>query len=183
MNMPSGIYEGNRFMWFLESVRPLCAFDRMQGRTEPLGCTQQSLLTNVRPLKLSAVRGTCSHCGQKLARVFAHHMNRGLISALWKLYQAGGGPIRISEIGLTAGAEFNNFQKLRYFRLAGQGRRGQWVLTRDGADFLRGQLSVPKTVWTRTGKVVEQSIERVFIHEVWAGWIWPEDFAREAIPA
>jgi len=107
-------------------------------------------------------------------------MCKGLVSALWKLHQAGGGPIRISEIGLTAGAEFNNFQKLRYFSVVVQVGRGQWKLVDLGADFLRGQASLPATVWTKGGRVVERSQNRVFITDVMPGWQWPEDYSREA---
>jgi hypothetical protein len=131
-------------------------------------------------MKLSAVRGTCSHCGQKLPVAHKHTMTKGLVSCLWKLFYAGG-PARLSEIGLST-TEFANFQKLHYFGLIAHaaGSRAHWILTNDGADFLRNQLSVPNAVWTKNGKVVERSTKRVFIIQVDENWKWPEDYAREA---
>lgn len=49
-----------------------------------------------------------------------------------------------------------------------------------GADFLRGQASLPSTVWTKGGRVVERSEVRVFIADVIPGWSFREDYAREA---
>jgi hypothetical protein len=100
---------------------------------------------------------------------------------LWKLFQVGGGPIQLSEIGLT-NSEFANMQKLAYFGLAVRIGRGKWLLTRDGADFLRGHASMSETVFTRMGEVVDRSEKRVFIKDVIPGWQWPEEYAREAVP-
>lgn len=45
--------------------------------------------------------------------------------------------------------EINNFTKLRYHGLAAKAdRRGYWLLTTRGGQFLRGELSIPETVIT-----------------------------------
>jgi hypothetical protein len=56
---------------------------------------------------------------------------------------------------------YNNFQKLRYHGLIAQARRNgvklrdEWVITRNGWAFLRGELSLPKYVTVLDNHLVE----------------------------
>ena len=63
--------------------------------------------------------------------------------------------------------QFTNFQKLRYFHLAlPLGGHNEWILTRDGTEFLQGRKKVPKFVITRNAQVIRKSSDLVFVQEV-----------------
>lgn len=68
---------------------------------------------------------------------------------------------------------FNNFQKLRYHGLITPVRdnnnkriKGQWLITRNGWAFLKGQKDLPKYVLVKDNHIVERSTERVTLRNV-----------------
>ena len=106
----------------------------------------------------------CPACGQKIVE-YKHGLNRTLISCLWHLGSAGG-RARLDKMGLD-NTQFTNFQKLRYFHLVvPTGQHSEWQITRDGVEFLQGRRRIPRFVITRNARVVRQSEELVFVHEV-----------------
>lgn len=128
---------------------------------------QPSLLTGVRPLSGACERGTCSACGQNLPRAFKHTLSKGLIGCLWKLYHSKR-PCQLRDVGLTT-TEFANFQKLSYFRLAWSSGDG-WELSARGLLFLGNRIEVAKHVFTKAGKVVEQSQQLIRVSDVDENW-------------
>ncbi len=91
----------------------------------------------------------------------AHRLLSGHVSALMKLRKAvlhyGRNEIHIrKQMADCLGApfqltkdEWSNFTKLRYHGLAAKTeRRGYWLLTKRGGQFLRGEISIPETVIT-----------------------------------
>jgi hypothetical protein len=79
--------------------------------------------------------------------------------------------------------ERNNLTKLRFnAMIAKSGKKGYWLLTRRGSQFLRGKISVPREVLTWRNQVVDYSPLRVFVKDVLANSEipeWPESFAFE----
>ena len=57
---------------------------------------------------------------------------------------------------------YNNWQKLRYHGLiAKTDKRGEWVITKNGWAFLRGDISLPSYVLIKDNHITERSEERV----------------------
>jgi hypothetical protein len=83
-------------------------------------------------------------------------MNRALAIGLTRL-EAAGGRANLADLGLTRN-QIDNFQKLRYWDLVlqvsvdGVRKRGVWEVTPKGAEFLRGDLRVPRAVFTYRGE-------------------------------
>jgi hypothetical protein len=107
----------------------------------------------------------CPHCGAAMNE-HRHVLSKAIVGALRKLY-AKGNATNLRELGLTRN-EWDNFQKLRYWGLVYQvkieGRRqnGVWWLTKRGGLFVRGELAVPKRVWTYRGERIRYEGEDVF---------------------
>lgn len=146
----------------------------------------QPLLQNLFPLP-GGQRRCCSHCHQRLPVAHAHILNEVLVSGLWKLYNAGGGPCQLNELRLTT-SEHGNSNQWQWFGLAvkvekNEKRTSKWLLTQTGRQFLRGEISLPRKVWTlRKGNEIEV-VDRegsITLKEV-SKEIWERvDYARSA---
>jgi hypothetical protein len=71
---------------------------------------------------------------------------------------------------------WHNFQKLRYHGLitpirddAGNRIKGQWLITRNGWAFLRGEIKLPAYVMVRDNRVIDHSNDLVELRNVNAG--------------
>ncbi len=71
---------------------------------------------------------------------------------------------------------FHNFQKLRYHGLvtpvrdaAGGRIKGQWLITRNGWAFLRGEIELSKYVLVSNNHIKDRSEEKVSLRNVNAG--------------
>ena len=120
----------------------------------------------------------CETCGSPL-RKYSVPLSLGIVQALIKFHKA---VVRANlnkihlqhDINLTKN-EYNNFQKLRYHGLVvkykedGEHLAGYWLLTRRGADFLRGDIMLPKSVQVFNNKLVGKSAEVVSIKDVIKG--------------
>lgn len=57
---------------------------------------------------------------------------------------------------------YNNWQKLRYHGLiAKTDKRGEWLITKNGWAFLRGDISLPSYVVIGDNRITEHSDERI----------------------
>lgn len=96
----------------------------------------------------------CPHCGAKMNR-YRHVLNRGLVSSLIKLAQAGG-QAKMSSLDLSYN-ERNNFQKLQYFGLIrkNEDMAHVWIMTDKALNFLRAGLKIESVVWTFRSKLID----------------------------
>lgn len=116
----------------------------------------------------------CEHCGASLKK-FWHKMTPGLVNTLVMVYkevnEKGENRIHKNDLKLTHG-EYGNFQKLRFhaliakYKVNGEWRRGEWLLTRRGAEFLKGETTIPDRVQTFRNKVTAHGGEQVSIAQV-----------------
>lgn len=116
----------------------------------------------------------CPHCGASLKKYW-HRLTPGLVKTLVKFYQ---GVCNKSENKLTKDdlelthSEYGNFQKLRFHALIakvkvdGHWDRRTWLLTRRGADFLKGRIEVPHRVQTFRNEVIGHDPRTVFVKDV-----------------
>jgi len=98
----------------------------------------------------------CPYCGQSLRRNW-HRITSGLVHALVKAYvlvcSSGTNHFTKSQLTLSHN-EYGNFQKLRFHGLIakyeekGEKKRGEWLITRRGAQFLHGEIRIPLRVLT-----------------------------------
>lgn len=135
----------------------------------------------------------CPHCHGS-ATMYWHRLTPGLVNALVKLRAAVHEHQRNNidihhEMELTT-TEAMNWTKLRFhglvakYKVDGQVQRGQWVLTKRGAQFLRGQLTVPARVKTLNNHVIGRDTETLTIKDVLGHTPKFEDFhtiEREAV--
>lgn len=112
----------------------------------------------------------CDHCGASMVE-YRHRLNKGLVSALAKLYRAGGAA-HIREIGLTT-SEFCNFQKLKHWGFVEKSNTedqvrigGSWSITREGANFLLGRITAPSIVWTYRDVAIRFESRYIFAKDV-----------------
>jgi hypothetical protein len=76
------------------------------------------------------------------------HYGRNEIHIRKHMADCLGAPFQLSK------DEWSNFTKLRYHGLAAKcDRRGYWLLTKRGSDFLKGEVSIPQTVVTFANRV------------------------------
>ncbi len=99
----------------------------------------------------------------KEVKTHKHVLTPGLVKTLVKFYKAccaGNNEVNPATIGLST-TEYNNFQKLRYFglvakvKVAGIHKKGYWLTTHRGAEFLKNRISLPKYVYTRNNHLVD----------------------------
>lgn len=121
----------------------------------------------------------CKQCGASMKK-FWHRLTPGMVGALEKagkyVYQhknefhprkdlVGGSQFTI--------VEYNNFQKLRYHALVakvkrrGILRRGYWLITKRGFDFLAGKVKIPDKVQTFRNRITAYSSRKVFVQQVY----------------
>ena len=130
----------------------------------------------------------CPHCGAKMEE-YVHRLTPALVTSLRVLEKAGGGPIKLRDLGLTH-SQWDNFQKLRYFELVrkvlnedGKRRGGFWVMTMRGRAFLNGSVSVFPRVWTYRGERVRYEGVPIRVTDVTGPhYQQRDDWAAEARP-
>ena len=99
----------------------------------------------------------CAHCGASM-KIYKHSLTIGIVETLKKVALAiktkGENDIHLQkEVELTNN-QYNNFQKLRYFGLVhhvkkdGKVKAGRWLITRNGWEFLKGNMRIRR--WTKT---------------------------------
>lgn len=121
----------------------------------------------------------CPHCGASL-KMFWHRLNGGMVSALVKFKRAVIEKDRnslhlykdlVGENRLTT-QEQMNWTKLRFHGLVakckedGARKRGYWLLTKRGNDFLAGKIQIPKKVQTFRNKITAYDDEYVTVGDV-----------------
>lgn len=116
----------------------------------------------------------CECCGASLKKYW-HRITPGLLATLVKVYAGvsskGENIIRMDELELSH-SEFGNFQKLRFHALIakhkveGVWKRREWLMTRRGADFLKGNIDIPYRVQTFRNEVVAHDAKKIFIKDV-----------------
>ena len=116
----------------------------------------------------------CPHCGASM-KMYWHRLTPVLARSLVKAYSfvSGKGENKFDKKDLNLShSEYGNFQKLRFHGLIakykedGVWKKGQWLITRRGAQFLKGQISVPKRVQTFRNKVVDHDFDQVNVKQV-----------------
>lgn len=134
-------------------------------------------------------QGVCPACGQNTLD-HRHTLTRPIAEGLLRLFHAGGGPAKISDL-MSSRSMLDNFQKLRYWGLVEQsrdadGRRldGQWNITPLGEQFCLGEVAVFRRVWTYLGTFLEhdESSGRVRISELQPGYLDRSQYSNAARP-
>ena len=125
---------------------------------------------------MAAETYTCTHCGAH-SNKFWKRLSKGNVGALVKLRRAIGqynrNDIHIAQDLELTYSERANFSTLRQHGMVAHikdenGNRvsGRWLLTKRGAQFLRGQLEVPLKVQTMNNRVIGHSEEYVTVEQV-----------------
>ncbi|MBU1864283.1 MAG: hypothetical protein KKH94_11510 [Candidatus Omnitrophica bacterium] len=115
-------------------------------------------------------------------RIYKHSLTPGLVEALTKFGEvvALRHENKVHLLRDLRSKEEDNFslrtnaQKLRYFGLIahyknalGFYEKGYWLLTKNGAKFLKNKLPIHRTVSTLNNEVIARDIAQVFISDVW----------------
>jgi len=127
----------------------------------------------------------CPQCGASMHKYW-HRLTPGLVRTLVEVYKhvssAGENHFSKKDLRLSH-SQYGNFQKLRFhaliakFKINDLWTRGEWVLTRRGADFLKGQIQVPVKVQTFRNKVTDHDTELVTVRDVMKSEpYWEKDF-------
>jgi hypothetical protein len=126
----------------------------------------------------------CHYCGASLKKYF-HKLTPGLIFTLAKIYKKVSDKkeniVRMQELDLNH-SEYGNFQKLRFhaliakYKINGVWKKGEWLLTKRGAEFLKGQIEIPFRVQTFRNKIVAYDIKKVFLVDVAGPVYWFEGY-------
>ena len=129
----------------------------------------------------------CPHCGAPMVE-YKHGLSKGLCRSLARvaLRFKDTEPHDINDMGM----DYNhrcNFQKLQYWELIERvgdpdSKGGLWRITDKGMEFLKGNISVPRFVWTYRGQVVRFEGEDRGIAQIADGWKYRPDYARESNP-
>lgn len=107
----------------------------------------------------------CKECGQSL-RSFWHSLSDKLARALRTFYAcAGNAPKNLNSVGFDFSSRAN-FQKLAFWGLVVKCGGGEWQITARGVQWLRGQITVPKKVYTVQNRVERVGKTEVFISDV-----------------
>lgn len=125
----------------------------------------------------------CESCGAKVME-YKHGLMKGLARGLYKLAEAGGGPINLNELKLNISQQ-TNFYKLRYWDLVRKAdssnlKGGEWTMTPTGWSFIRDQLRIPKHVWSFRGKRIRFDGKEILFSEVTDGYKYRNEYAEEA---
>ena len=116
----------------------------------------------------------CPYCNASMKKYW-HRITPGLVKALVKAYEVvsnkGKNKFDKKDLDLTHG-EYGNFQKLRFhaliakYKVNGEWKRGDWLITQRGADFLKGRVSIPVRVQTFRNKITNHDESSVFVKDV-----------------
>ena len=131
----------------------------------------------------------CPTCGASLLGRW-EYISKGQLNTLAKFIKAVKDHNRNSihlqdDIELTKN-EYNNFQKLRYNGLVAHAAdTGCWLITRRGANFLRGKIDLPKGVLIFRNRIQKYHKTRVTVESVYKNedpyWLKAGDFEYETI--
>lgn len=128
--------------------------------------------------------GICTECGAKKVE-YRFGFNKGLAIFLVKLYERGE-PAKTDDLGLTY-SQRTNSQKIRYWGLARPyitedtvQKRGWWVITKKGIDFITGKLLIPKYVVMYRNNVVREERPMITFKEASDGYLYRQDYANQA---
>jgi len=98
---------------------------------------------------------TC-HCCHHTVTAYIHRLNAGMVEALKQLvdhYSRHRRRVNLQkDLNLTKN-QYNNFQKLQYFRLVHRDTGG-WVPTSGGTRFIQGEIGCPDVVATMGKEVL-----------------------------
>lgn len=122
----------------------------------------------------------CDHCGQEIKKLNPHTICKQkiqLLIILGEVWNSGVEWAQVKEGYLVVGGDNSHrapycarqhADRLKWFNLVNHRgpRTGEYQINQNGVDFLQGRISVPKTIYCREGRVVEESPERVFIGDV-----------------
>jgi hypothetical protein len=100
---------------------------------------------------------TCECCGAKTVK-YKHNFNVGLFAGLLKLYNYGA-PASLKDLNLTVN-QFNNFQKLRYWKLV-ENEKNKWTISKHGIDFINQNIKIPKQVTTYRKETIDFSSKQI----------------------
>lgn len=122
----------------------------------------------------------CPHCGAKM-KAYWHRLTPGIVKALVKM-RAGIAKTQVNKINPSVDLdgtdhemtknERSNLSKLRFHALIakvnedGERQQGEWLITKRGFAFLRGEEAVPMRVKTYRNKVVDHDERLVTIGDV-----------------
>lgn len=122
----------------------------------------------------------CPHCGAKMA-AYWHKLTPGILSALVKM-RGGIARTQVNRINtekdLVGSAyemttwERSNLTKLRFHGLIAKYKEddkhiaGEWLITKRGFAFLRGEEAIPKSVKTYRNQVVDHDPELIKVGDV-----------------
>ena len=127
-------------------------------------------MTNQEPNEIAG--RPISGSGPHITNMTEHNLTPGLVSVLIKCIQfvhaQGKNEFHLQDdLHLSVNA-FSNFTKLRFHGLVAKvdGKRGCWLITARGGQFLRGEIAVPASVKTFRNKVLEHSTDLIHINEL-----------------
>lgn len=113
--------------------------------------------------------GICECCGQKIRKPNPHRMCKSKVALLefiakqedWVKISTGNQKQLVGDAAVLA-------LRLEWFGLVehGKQRSGLYRATKEGIQFLRGYHQVPKIIWCRDGKVVDQDTILVSVRSV-----------------
>lgn len=120
---------------------------------------------------------------------YKHSLSKVLANGFRKVAHAvpKTGQFDIAKCGLTY-SERENLRKLQYWNLIlklgdPDNKGGQWIISKLGWRWLRGEIGQPKSVWTYRGTVQKYSEgDRVRIQDVLGGWKYKPEYAEESVP-
>jgi len=127
----------------------------------------------------------CSYCGASLKRYW-HRVTPGLVRVLVQCYkkvsEEGKNRFSMKDLKLDH-SEYGNFQKLRFHALIakhkidGEVVKREWLITKRGADFLKGLIEIPVKVQTFRNRVIDHDADLIKIRDVMKSEpYWEEDF-------
>jgi hypothetical protein len=113
----------------------------------------------------------CECCGAKLMARWERLsplLVRCLVSLYIRVHEKGLNNVSISKELHLSKTEYNNFQKLRFHAMIAhvKDHPGNWLITKRGAQFLSGTISVPLKVKIFRNHIQEHSHEMVSLTDV-----------------
>lgn len=134
----------------------------------------------------------CEHCGAGMKSYF-HSLTPGLVSilvlAIKHVKASGKNKFHyMHDLNLTH-TQAANIQKLRFHALIAHydpenSRNGEWLITKRGGQFLRGEISVPHKVQTFRNEVISHSKELIHISALKNKLPhFEQEFAYEVMPS
>jgi hypothetical protein len=124
----------------------------------------------------------CPTCGASMKKAW-HTLTPGLVGALVKIYKevsSKGENVWVRRGNDLTKNEDSNLTKLRFHgliaRVKKDGERvpGEWLITRRGVDFLRGEIQIPRRVQTFRNRVIDHDEQLVTVTDVMKGETWWE---------